>query len=104
MSLDYEERYGAAEIARRVASVGQRIGADFAGGNIVIIGVLKGAGIFVADLARAVHSPVRLEYIDVIKGSEDEDIVDFHFVTKFRIKDMDLNGVWATTTSGTIGR
>ncbi|MBL8113958.1 MAG: hypothetical protein JNK60_13845 [Acidobacteria bacterium] len=102
MSLDYEERYGAAEIARRVASVGQRIGADFAGGNIVIIGVLKGAGIFVADLARAVHSPVRLEYIDVIKGSEDEDIVDFHFVTKFRIKDMDLVIVKDVVRSGII--
>lgn len=45
---------------------------------------------------------MRIEYIDVIKGSEDEDIVDFHFVTKFRIKDMDLVIVKDVVRSGII--
>jgi hypoxanthine phosphoribosyltransferase len=85
MSLLYDERFGPAEIARRIQSIGQRIANDFPEGPVVLIAVLKGAAMFQADLARTVPRPVRLEYIDVIRGGEEE-IVDFHFVTPFDIK------------------
>ena len=88
--LEYEERYGPQEIAKRIQDVGQRISADYPQSQIVLIAVLKGAGIFMADLARTLSRPLRLEYIDVIKGGEEDEIKNFQFVTSFPIKDMDV--------------
>lgn len=90
MSLEFDERYGPAEIARRVQDVALKITNDYPDGQLVLIGVLKGAGFFVADLARAIPRAVRIEYIDVIRGGDEDEIVDFHFVTKFRTKGTDL--------------
>jgi len=89
VSLAHDERYAAGEIARRVQGIGNRIAGDYPNGDLVLIAVLKGAGFFVADLARAIDRTVRVEYIDVIRG-DDEEIVDFHFVTKFPVKGKDL--------------
>ena len=48
----------AAEIADRVAELGRQITADYEGQStghpLVLIGVLKGAAIFLSDLARAI--------------------------------------------------
>ena len=89
MNLLYDERFSPAEIAHRVQSVGQRISSDFPESPIVLIAILKGAAIFAADLARSLPRSVRLEYIDVIRGSEEE-IVDFHFVTPFNVRGADI--------------
>ena len=43
------------QIARKVAELGERITQDFAGESLVLIGVLKGATIFLADLARQIR-------------------------------------------------
>ncbi|HID29898.1 MAG TPA: hypoxanthine phosphoribosyltransferase, partial [Desulfobacterales bacterium] len=39
-----------AEIAKKVKSLAQRISEDYAGKELIAIGVLKGAFIFMADL------------------------------------------------------
>ncbi len=102
MSLVYDERFGPDEIAHRVYAVGQRIAADFATGPIVLIAVLKGGALFMADLARVIPRPARLEYIDVIRGGAEEEIVDFHFVTPFNVRDADLIIVKDVIRSGII--
>lgn len=91
MSATYDERFGPAEIARRVQEIGRKISTEFPEGQeLVLIGILKGAAFFVADLARAIQRPVRLEYIDVIRSGDEEEIVDFHFVTNFRVAGCDV--------------
>ena len=40
------------QIAQRVAEMGEEINRDFAGQSVVLLGVLKGAAIFLSDLAR----------------------------------------------------
>ena len=40
-------------IAQRVAELGEEIGRDYAGRDLVMVGVLKGVFIFMADLVRA---------------------------------------------------
>jgi hypoxanthine phosphoribosyltransferase len=57
--------YIAAErIQKRVAELGAEIGADYAdGAPIYLIGILKGSCMFLADLARAIDRPVRLDFI-----------------------------------------
>ena len=52
-------------IAAKVAELGARITADFEGEAVVLIGVLKGAAIFLADLARAIKLDVSFDFIAV---------------------------------------
>ena len=53
------------QIAAKVAQMGERITADFAGEPLVLIGVLKGATIFLADLARQIKLDTTFDFIAV---------------------------------------
>jgi hypoxanthine phosphoribosyltransferase len=54
------------QIADRVGELAAQIDADYAGaGELVLIGVLKGSFIFLADLARRLTLPHRVEFIAV---------------------------------------
>jgi hypoxanthine phosphoribosyltransferase len=53
------------QIAAKIAELAARIDADYAGREILLIGVLKGAVMVMADLARALHVPVSLEFMAV---------------------------------------
>ncbi len=53
------------QIAAKVAQMGERITADFAGQSLVLIGVLKGATIFLADLARQIKLDTTFDFIAV---------------------------------------
>jgi hypoxanthine phosphoribosyltransferase len=50
---------------RRVAELGAEISADYAGRDLVMVGVLKGALIFMADLMRALSVPCEIELMAV---------------------------------------
>jgi hypoxanthine phosphoribosyltransferase len=53
------------QIAARVHAIGQQISADYEGQSIVLIGVLKGAAIFLADLARAIQVDNTFDFVAV---------------------------------------
>ena len=53
------------QIAERVAAIGKQISVDYAGHAIVLIGVLKGAAIFLADLARAIEVDNTFDFVAV---------------------------------------
>jgi hypoxanthine phosphoribosyltransferase len=53
------------QIAAKVAEIGDRITADFAGEPVVLIGVLKGATIFLADIARQIKLDATFDFIAV---------------------------------------
>jgi len=55
----------AGQIQKRIEEMARQIEADYLTGPIVLIGILKGACIFLADLARALHSPVRIDFIGI---------------------------------------
>jgi len=55
--------FSAEIIARRVAELGARIDAEYGQRPLVLIGVLKGSFMFMADLIRHLHCPVRIEFI-----------------------------------------
>ena len=54
-----------AAIARRVADLGAQITEDYAGRAPLLVGVLKGAFMFMADLARAIDLPVEFDFMAV---------------------------------------
>lgn len=53
------------KIKSRVLELAEQIDKDFAGEEVVVIGVLNGAFMFVADLIRSMKSPVLLDFIAV---------------------------------------
>jgi hypoxanthine phosphoribosyltransferase len=102
VALVYDELYGPEDIARRIADVGRRIAEDYPEGNIVLIAVLKGAGFFVADLARAVPGKVRCEYIDVLREGAQEKVVNYHFLAPFDVAGADLVVLKDVVRSGVV--
>ena len=52
-------------IAKRVAELGEEIARDFRGQSIIFVGVLKGAAIFLSDLARQVPLDATFDFIAV---------------------------------------
>ena len=53
------------QIADRTREIGAQITADYHGKSIVLIGVLKGAAIFLADLARAIEVDNTFDFVAV---------------------------------------
>ena len=53
------------DIAKRVAELGAQITKDFAGQSVILVGVLKGAAIFLSDLARQVELDSTFDFIGV---------------------------------------
>lgn len=51
------------EIKSRVKEIGAQISKDFADKDVVLVGVLKGSVVFLADLAREITIPVALDFI-----------------------------------------
>lgn len=53
------------QIAEKVAEIGKRISADFEGKNPIIVGVLKGSFIFMADLVRHISCHCSVDFMCV---------------------------------------
>lgn len=53
------------EIAKRVVELGAEISRDYEGRPPLLVGVLKGAFVFMADLARAIDLPVEMDFMAV---------------------------------------
>jgi len=50
-------------IAHRVAEIGEQITQDYAGRTPVLLGVMKGGVVFLADLMRAIKLPIELDFV-----------------------------------------
>ena len=64
----FAELISAEAIAARVAELGAQITRDYAayaGTDIVVIGVLKGSVIFLADLVRHIAAPIYIDFIGI---------------------------------------
>lgn len=53
------------EIQSRVKELGERISSDYAGESVLLVAILRGAAIFVADLARSMSDPVEIDFMAV---------------------------------------
>lgn len=62
---DLEVLYTHQQIADRVAEMGARISEDLKGEKLVMVGVLKGAAIFLSDLARTIDVDATFDFVAV---------------------------------------
>ena len=53
------------QLARRVNTLAREIEKDFAGKDLVIVALLNGTVVFLADLLRRLPMPLRLDFIGV---------------------------------------
>ncbi len=53
------------EMRARIRELGRQITADYADKDLILVGVLKGAYAFYADLARAIRLPLRVDFLVV---------------------------------------
>lgn len=75
------------EITAKVKELAERISEDHRGQGILVIGILKGAVIFLADLVRNITVPVSVDFMAVSsygKASESSGVVQI-------LKDLDQN-------------
>ena len=52
-------------LQQRISELAAQIDADYAGRELLLVGVLKGAVMVMADLARAIHLPVQMDWMAV---------------------------------------
>ena len=53
------------ELKRRIAEMGRQITQEYHGELLTIVGILKGASIFFADLARSIDLPLQMDFMSV---------------------------------------
>lgn len=74
------------QIADRVRALAQQINQDYQGKNPIIIGVLKGVFMFLADLTRLISIPFKIDFVRIVSyGSKDYSTGDIKL-----IKDVEL--------------
>lgn len=64
-SSNLETMYSADEIQARVVELGAEITREYAGKDLVVIGILKGSCIFMADLIRAIDLKLSIDFMAV---------------------------------------
>ncbi len=55
--------YSSHQIAGRVKELAGAVSQDYAGRDLVVVGLLKGSFIFMADLVRSVEVPVTVDFV-----------------------------------------
>ena len=75
------------QIAEKVKELGAQISRDYAGKNLMMVSVLKGSVVFMADLMRAITVPCQIDFMCVSSygaGTQSSGVVKI-------IKDLDIN-------------
>ncbi len=104
-------------ISAKIAELAAAIDADYLGKEVLLVGVLKGAVMVMADLARALATPVSMEFMAVSSyGSStsssgvvrilkdlDRDIVDQHVLVVEDVVDSGLTLSWLLRNMRTRG-
>jgi hypoxanthine phosphoribosyltransferase len=63
----------AEELEKRVAELASRINTDYEGKSLILVGILKGAFIFLADLARRISVPVEIDFVRLASYGQDSE-------------------------------
>ncbi|HPQ80926.1 MAG TPA: hypoxanthine phosphoribosyltransferase [bacterium] len=72
-SKEIEILFSEDAIGRRLDELARDIEADFPDGDLVVVGVLKGSFIFMADLVRRIRRPLSCDFVRVSSYEHDRD-------------------------------
>ena len=73
----YDVLISEANLRARVGEMGAQITRDYAGKKLVVVGVLKGSFLFLADLVRSIDLPLKVDFIGIssYQGSKTTGVV-----------------------------
>lgn len=63
MGLQVKVLIGTEEIAKRVNEIGAQISKDYEGKDLIVVGILKGAFVFMSDLIRVIEAPLEVDFM-----------------------------------------
>src|SRR6185436_19074646 len=63
--------FTAEKIADRIQAMGAEIARDYAGKELIVVGILKGSFIFMADLVRAIDLPLQVDFLGLSSYGDD---------------------------------
>ncbi|TSA10656.1 MAG: hypoxanthine phosphoribosyltransferase [Deltaproteobacteria bacterium] len=79
-------------IQERIKELGKEISGDYAGRELVLIGVLNGAFVFMADLMRSLDIPVQVDFVRLASyGSKTESTGEVRFTKDIELPITDKN-------------
>lgn len=74
-----------AQLARRIAALSRQIEADFGGRELVVVALLNGTVLFLADLIRHLQLPLRLDFIGVSSYRQGTEAGEMVFTKELRL-------------------
>jgi hypoxanthine phosphoribosyltransferase len=90
---DMKVLFSREQIAREIERLGREISADYTGREIMLIGVLKGSFLFVADLIRELQVPAVIDFVRLASygsGTQSSGIIEFRKELEMPIKGRDV--------------
>lgn len=80
------------DIKQKVMDIGRQINAEYRDRKPILIGVLKGAFVFLADLLREIDIPVEVDFLSIhsYDGSESSGVVRITHDLSLNIEDRDV--------------
>jgi hypoxanthine phosphoribosyltransferase len=81
------------QLRQRVGELAHQISADYAGKQLLVVGVLKGAWVFMADLVRRLTIPVRCDFVKLSSygdGTTTSGKVQLHLDVSAAVKEQDV--------------
>lgn len=93
------------EIARRVAEMAAHIRSENGDEEVLLLGILKGAGIFLSDLLRAIPGQASYGFIDVVRDMADTEIataLEISFMSHTELAGRNVYVIKDVVSSGVI--
>ena len=103
IKLSVTPLFSAGEIAARVAELATQIDKDYQGREILMIAVLKGSFLFIADLIRAVKTPAVIDFVRLASygsATQSSGIIEVRKDLEMSIKGKDVLVVEDIVDSG----
>ena len=97
--------FDAAAIAERITALGQEIRTGAGSGEVFLLGILKGAAVFLADLLRAIPGDVGYGFIDVVRDVADTETaaaLEIDFLSHTELADRDVYVLKDVVSTGII--
>jgi len=95
--------YTAQQIAQRISELAEEIDRDYRGREILMVAVLKGSFLFVADLIRATKTPAVIDFVRLASygsATQSSGIIELRKDLEMSIKDRDVLVVEDIVDSG----
>jgi hypoxanthine phosphoribosyltransferase len=96
--------YDEATIRERVIALGAELGQAVAASDPLVISILGGSVIFLADLVRAIHQPLRFEFIQVhySAGGSEPEVLEIQYPIPVDVGDQNILVLKDVVASGVI--